>query len=472
MADDSWIKEDRRNDFDSSKLTRMKVIITVAIILIGALGTLAFYGLGSNATQYQSSGIVLDFGNHKTVWTDIEYSETTDPVEMLDILCNKNEYTYTLDSEGKLIYVKTKAGDEYPNTAEKSWGLWYAVVDNNTPSYIKSETYDIDVSEYIVTMWSYTTPDGKPTIALDATNTSIYGYSQPRKLVTLSPVTTEIVSSLNALGILVGTDYYSNYPSLVVAGKTNGTIATVGTYSEPSYESIMHTSPDLVVCDGSQYSHFLMAQSVRSSDVNSVVIFDGTSLEVILDNIFIVGTAMHYELRAREVIDLIRDAVDDLTALAVSSGYSTMVALSTDPAPIVAGSGTYLDEIISSVNCYNSFADLPGWAHANSEYVIDNNPQTIVILSGEPVENYDKIIANLPAEWKMTDAYANGRIYLVTGAAADLSERAGPRIAQITELFERMVNPSAFAGEDPIPYAIGSNYKDYLTITKDLGFGD
>ncbi len=472
MADDSWIKEDRRKDFDSSKLTRMKVMITAAIILLGALGTLVLYGIGSNATQYQSSGIVLDFGDHKTVWTDIEYSETTDPVKMLDILCNKHEYTYTMDGEGKLTCVQTKAGDEYPNTPERSWGLWYAVVENNTPKYIKSDTYDIDVSDYVVTMWSYTAPDGKPTIALDATNTSIYGYSQPRKLVTLSPVTTEIVSSLNALGILVGADYYSNYPAFVVAGKENGTIATVGTYSEPSYESIMHTSPDLVVCDGSQYSHLLMAQNVRSADVNSVVIYDGTSLEVVLDNIFIVGTAMHYELRAQEVIDLIRNAIDDLKALATAPGYSTMVALSTDPAPIVAGSNTYLDEIISSVNCVNSFSNLPGWAHANSEYVIDNNPQTIIILSGEPVENYDKVVANLPAEWKMTDAYVNGRIYLVTGAAADLSERSGPRIAQITELFERMINPSAFPGEEPIPYAIGSNYKDCLTITKNLGFGD
>lgn len=472
--DNSWIKEDRRIGNAPSKLTHTKIYLTVLIVVFGALGTVLLHGVGANATQYQSEGIVLDFGGYKTYWSDIDYNVTTDPVEMLDRVCSDNSCTYVLNSEGRLTSVTDPNGTDYDNSADASWGLWYVTVDSNdVAEYTRSETYSIDVSKFVVTIWAYTHGDDRPTIALDATNTSIYGYSQPGRLVTLSPVCTEIISSLSAVNNMVGTDYYSNYPSSVVAGKADGTIAMVGTFTEPSYESIMHTNPDIIICDGSQYSHMRMAEKVRSSDVNAVVIYDGISLETIYDNIFIVATAINYEMRAVEVIQEISDAVSLLQSKAVSDGYSAMIALNTDPAPIVAASETYINDIIYTIRGSNAFSALPGWAHANSEYVVSSNPEAIVILGPEmsPSE-YEALVAGLPAEWKQTKGFQDGRVYVICGAAGDVAERAGPRIAQLTELMERILNPSAFPGEDPIPLVIGSDYRDYLTITKDMGYGD
>ena len=65
MVDNTWIKRDSDPGSSSQKnAMRTKVIITVAIILIGAFATIAFNGLGSNATQYRSEGIVVDFGDY------------------------------------------------------------------------------------------------------------------------------------------------------------------------------------------------------------------------------------------------------------------------------------------------------------------------------------------------------------------------------------------------------------------------
>lgn len=62
----------------------------------------------------------------------------------------------------------------------------------------------------------------------------------PGRVVTLSPVSTEIVWSVGAVNTIVGTDSYSDYPLTIKERRAQNLIATVGTYLAPSYESIMH----------------------------------------------------------------------------------------------------------------------------------------------------------------------------------------------------------------------------------------
>ena len=86
MVDNSWIDEDR-TDVGQSKAVRFKVYLTVAVIIISGIGIVALHGVGSNATLYQAEGILVDYGDYRTFWTDIKASESTDPVEMLDMAC-------------------------------------------------------------------------------------------------------------------------------------------------------------------------------------------------------------------------------------------------------------------------------------------------------------------------------------------------------------------------------------------------
>ncbi len=177
MVDNTWIKRDSSSGSSSQKnALKTKVIVTVAIILIGTIGTIAFNGLGSNATQYRSEGIAVDFGDYYTIWTNADFNTDDDPVSLLDKVKEAHateSFDYTISS-GVLTDVKLD-GIDYPNTEEKSWGLWY--VPEGTGDIVKSETYDIKASDYTVVIWAYTTTDGKPMPAVDATNTSIYGYA-------------------------------------------------------------------------------------------------------------------------------------------------------------------------------------------------------------------------------------------------------------------------------------------------------
>ncbi len=460
-------------------MLKTKVILTVIVICIGGVLTILLNGVGSNATQYQSEGVVIDFGSYETVWTDISFTETSDPVELLTIACDSNYGTAPVFTDGVLTSIKT-SDKEVTNNSTHTWGLWY--VEKGKFDFVKSDSYSIKASDYTVISWAYTETDAKPAIAVDATATSIYGYAQPHAMVTLSPVCTEIVGAMQATSMLVGVDQSSNYPTKVAEQKDK-TIKVVGTYMAPSYEAIMNVAPDLVVCDASQYSHVTMAGTLRSSSINSVVVYDGTDLDTVINNIFIVGVAMKYEQRAQYVLSEIKIALDKIEALtSASTGQKTLVTLSAMASPFVAGTDTYMNDILYTVNSTNAVNDSAwpgntpknGWPNITASLVMGLNPSYIIILDvgTYTVDQYDEMLASLSDEWKQTDAYKNGNIYLFTEKLGEMAQRSGPRIAQLTELIARVTNSSAFDDGITVPHAVGDNYQDYLSYTKGLGFDE
>lgn len=448
---------------------RFKVLLTVILIMLGGGLTVLLNGTGSNATLYQSEGVLIDFGNYNTVWTDVDFQTTTQPMELLDHACTSNSYTYTVNDSGKVVEINGVS-----DTTDSSWGLWH--VAKGEYDAVRSESYDIDASDYTIVIWAYTSESGVPAVAVDATATSIYGYPQSDSTVTLSPVCTEIVGAVGASNTVVGTDSFSNYPTRIKEGHESGTISIVGTYTDPSYESILKLSPSMVICDGSQYNHVQMAKTVRNSSINAVVIYDAESVDIVLKNIFIVGKAMNYDLAALNAISELSSAVGKLKSLVSSeSAIDTMIALSADPSPFVSGTSTYANDILVSMAGSNVFDFLSGWKNINSEYILDSNPSVIIIISeasyySENNGSYERMLDQLSEQWKKTDAYKNGQIYLLCEDLGELAQRAGPRFAQFEEIVGRILHPEAFEDGTVLPKCIGNSYTSYLTITKSLGF--
>ncbi len=478
MIDNSWIKQDRGPSGPGNRALRLKVMLTVFLILFGSCLTLLMNGVGSNATQYQSEGVVIDYGDYNTVWTDVSFNETNNPVELLNIACATHYSNSPIMTDGVLTAIDN--GEEIiANDATHKWGLWY--VEKGKYDFKESSDYNINASDYTVISWAYTKEGEQPTVAVDATATSIYGYAMPHSLVTLSPVCTELVGAMDAASTIVGTDQSSNYPSIIQRGKDEHTIAEVGTYLNPSYEAIMNASPDLVIGDASANSHVQIAGTLRSSNLNTLVIYDGTDLDTVLKNIFIVGTAMKYELRANYVTTQINLALNQIISLAAAqTGMKTLVTLSSAASPFIAGTNTYVDDILTKVNGSNAINDPSwpsrtpknGWPNVTPSMVMDMNPECIIIFDyGQyKVGDYDLMLSSLSDEWKNTDAYSNGKIYLFTEGLGEMAQRSGPRISQLTELVARIINPAAFDDGITIPLAIGNDYQNYLTYTKNLGF--
>jgi len=447
--------------------TKFKTIITAMIITAGTL-LVVLVGSGTTVTANQSLGIGIDFGERNVTWTDLDLHMYGDPEDALERACNANDYALVIETDGTVSGINSIYADE-----NRTWDLW--VVERGTTVWKKTVSDNINLLEFTVSTWALCSEDERPTVAVDQAGNSIYGYPQARRTITLSPSLTEMIGSLNAVNTLVGTDKYSNYPSEVVTRQNRGDVAIVGDFLNPSYELIMKASADMVFCDGSQYSHYEMSEKLRKTGVNTIIMYGGESIDTILDNIFIMGVAMRYDLRALEVIGLLESA-ENVLSLALKNSNTdfvrTMISLSADKAPWVAGSYTYMDDILVSMYGTNIFSSKEGWVHTNSEIIPSSNPSVIIIITENykaTQSEYDALFASIPKEWENTDAYKDGRIFMICEGAAEMAQRAGPRYTQIMELVARILHTGTLPGME-IDKFIGNDYEDYLTYTKDLGF--
>ena len=449
------------------KVMHLKVWLTAALILCGTIIGIILAAGTHDPTQAHAEGLIIDFKEYDVSWYEADYKVTDDPVKLLEDACASKEFTYTFDESGKLTEV---AG--VSDTATSSWGLWYVAEDST--GWTRSDTYDIKASHYSAVAWAYRADGEVPTVAVDATGVCVYGYPQAARIVSLSPVSTETVCALGAGDAIVGVDYYSNYPNKIAEEKANGMIAVVGTYTDPSFEIIMKQSPDMIISDGSQYNQLQVAATARASGTNVITIYEGTDIQTIYDNLFIVGVAIGYEIASKAVIDSDRSAVDTISSKLDSGIFEhkrVMVALSTDISPYVAGSDTYMGNIIEDISADNAFSSFSGWCHINTGYIAKFNPDVIIIVTESyraTQSEWDIMYSNLGDTWKSTTAYANGDVYLLCEKCSDLASRSAPRFVQLMELVAEITYPDQM-GTYP-PKFIGDNYTDYLTITKDMGY--
>lgn len=448
---------------------RLKVLLSVAVVLAGTLITI-LVGTGVNSSEYQTPGTAIDFGERDVVWTNVDLQTFADAGSVLEYVCEYNGFSLTFADDGTVAEINGVISDTV-----RSWGLW--VVDAKTTVWKElSAPFNMSLSGFAISSWAYCADDELPTVGVDQSGRCIYGYQQAYRTVSLSPSITESVAAVGATKTLVGTDKYSNYPEEVVRMQASGDIKIVGDYTSPSFEEIVKVDPDVVLCDGSQYNHIQTAERLREESITAVILYSGETYETILDNIYIIGVVFGYSLAADEVIKDMEYALDTIVGTLdgspLSKNVKSMVALSPDMSPWVAGSYTYAGDILVSVYGMNVFSSIDGWAHINSELIIEQNPSVIVILTTDYVatqKEYDNMINSLSAEWKGTDAYKNGDIYLICESAGEMAQRPGPRVVQLMEMFARVLNPDVFDDID-VPKFIGDDYRDYLTFTHDIPF--
>ena len=134
--DNSWIHEAGTKRKMPTGVMKTKIVITALIILSCGILTVSLSGLGSNATQYQAEGLVIEFEHYNTVWTDASFREYETVPELTDYACSNQGYTFTKDASGKITSIDGKT-----DSSESTWSLW--VADNDASSLSKSSNYNL-----------------------------------------------------------------------------------------------------------------------------------------------------------------------------------------------------------------------------------------------------------------------------------------------------------------------------------------
>ena len=239
----------------------------------------------------------------------------------------------------------------------------------------------------------------------------------PQRIVSMLPSLTEVVCELGACDRLVGVDTFSNWPPAVRA------LAHVGGLDDANIEQIVALKPDLVLLAVSaRAANRLEALGVKVIALEPRTLAD---LRRVLEAISkVLGTADAARAWARIDADVAAAA----RALPPSL-KGTSVYFEVNGAPYAASESSFIGELMARVGVRNVVPGALGpFPKLNPEFIVRADPQVIMVAQRD-----EAALRQRPG-WARMQAVRAGRICAFTPAQGDVLVRAGPRMAQATQL--------------------------------------
>lgn len=261
--------------------------------------------------------------------------------------------------------------------------------------------------------------------------------SYPKRIVSLSPSSTETLFAIGAGDQVVGVTSYCDYPAEA------STREIVGGFSAKtiSIETIISLNPDLVIAGVS--AHQPIADTLRDAGI-AVLTTEPKSIEDVLSNIEELAIITGHEARGQLVSKDIRSRINTVSAnlATLKEEEKLKVFYEVWDAPLMtAGPLSFTGQMMSLGGAVNIFSDAQGdYPQVSSEELLSRNPQ--VIISSDT--HGDKLSLEAMKEregWQEIDAFKNGRVILLDG---NIVSRPGPRIIDAIEMIASALYPELF----------------------------
>ncbi len=247
----------------------------------------------------------------------------------------------------------------------------------------------------------------------DALNNSVILYKEPKRIVSLAPNLTEILYAIGASNKIVGVSNYSDYPE---DAKSK---LKVGGFFTPSIEKIFALSPDVIlVARGTPLTVINkfkeLGLQMYTSDPHTI----GDIYNLISTIGRITGNIKESNILVKKMRATERSITDKVKN--ISHKKKVYVEMWNNPKMSV-GKNTFINSLINEAGGINITANLKGdWPMINSEYIIKENPDVIILLYP-----YSKKEIEKRPGWNTINAVKNGNIFVEN---PDIFERPGPRI--------------------------------------------
>jgi iron complex transport system substrate-binding protein len=280
-------------------------------------------------------------------------------------------------------------------------------------------------------------PPTFPLTVVDDLGRTVKIEKLPQRIISLAPSNTEIIYALGLEDRLVGTTDYCDYPE---AAKYKPRVAG---YTNPDLEKVVSQQPDLIIAEAIHENTVLPALEKLGL---TVIITSATSLNVVLDDIKLIGEITGKSSAAAKLVNGLTEriqAVEAKTAgLTTEQRPRVLYVIWYDPIWTM-GSETFIDDLIGKAGGTNIFSKDFEKSHVVSlEAIISKNPQ-VIIVSGMATTG-DLIYKNIIKETRLrgVDAMRDGRIYKISDA--NLVERPGPRVVDGLEEVAKFLHPEIF----------------------------
>jgi iron complex transport system substrate-binding protein len=252
----------------------------------------------------------------------------------------------------------------------------------------------------------------------------------PRKIVTLTPSATEIVAALGATDRLIGVDQFSTFPPEVNA------LPKVGSFLQPSFETIVRLRPDLVIGDD---IHDDAATALRGAGID-VLLAPMHSLPDLRAAFTTIGGRLGLDVQAKAAVTAIDDAIAAARGRKRGAGLRVLIVIDREAGGlgnmVAAANGSWLDELVAITGADNVLTGANvRYPKVSPEELMRAKPDVILDVS------YAAAPATALAEWARLSelpAVKNGRVRVLKDAYL---LGPSPRVAEALAALEAAFAP-------------------------------
>lgn len=269
-----------------------------------------------------------------------------------------------------------------------------------------------------------------PMTVIDNTGAKITIEKEPKKVVSLSPVTTEIVAAVGGIDKLVGRTTYCDYPEKVKD------IPTIGDTMTVNVEKIVGLSPDLVI--GSAFLNQSVRDQLENAGIKVVSIYTEDSFDGTYKDIRSIGKILNKADEAEKIVTGMQDKVNEIKTKVAKAKTTPSVYLSVGfgaGGEFTATGDTFIHQMIEMAGGKNIAYDGKQWSFS-LEKIVERNPQILIYSS---VLNKDELVAS--TGYKDLDSVKKDKVYSIE---SNLIERTGPRLALGLEKLVKIIHPELY----------------------------
>ena len=248
--------------------------------------------------------------------------------------------------------------------------------------------------------------------------------SDDKRIISLMPSNTEIISTLGEEDSLVGVTTVDNYPESL-----SDDLTRLDSF-ELDEEAMLALNPSHIVIHESNQaaiSH-VVNRVAESTNADVLVVDDATNIEEIYETIDQIGQFLDREQEAKEVNEKLQNQVTEVIREYEDETIDgdVLLLVSTNPDIYVAGADTFIDDVLTSLNVRNAFSDVEGYPTVTSEELVKRDISKVVSISGEAPEVLSESLSNIAG--LEDSAITNEKNHCVPDA--DVISRPGPRISE------------------------------------------
>jgi len=243
-------------------------------------------------------------------------------------------------------------------------------------------------------------PASRSAIAVDDYGDTIRSGPPAQRIVSLSPVTTELLFTLGAGSRVVGRTHWDVYPDAAKG------VADLGNGMGPNVEAIVGVHPDLVIIYAGESNRAAAAQ-LRRAGINTLAIRDD-HISDFRRTVELVARATGDTAAGRTIADSVERSLAAVSARPRPAKPVTVFWHVWDSPIMTIGSGSYMNELVNIAGAKNIFGDLPQPSpQVALEEIVRRNPDFILVGA----ESEKKLRAN--PLWRSVPAVREGRMLVV-----------------------------------------------------------